>query len=54
MGIVPSFRDTETGSLVDRVEDTTRFGVDTEFRSVTQGSSFLATLGFVTESLWDS
>ena len=25
-----------------------------KLRSFTQGSSFLATLGFVTESLWDS
>jgi hypothetical protein len=30
------------------------FGVDGHFASPTQGSSFLATLGFVAEFLWDS
>jgi hypothetical protein len=38
----------------DSVEDTTHFGVDVKSTSVTQGSSFLATLGFGAESLWDS
>src|SRR5439155_26136244 len=29
-------------------------GVDAMFRAISQGSSFLATLGFGSESLWDS
>ena len=34
--------------------DCNRVAVENDLRTVTQGSSRLATLGFETESLWDS
>jgi RHS repeat-associated protein len=52
--VVPFCRTLKPSARQHWVTDTTRFGVDVKSTSVTQGSSFLATMGFAAESLWDS
>ena len=42
------------GSEGEKYEFRNPVGVETDFSIITQGSSCLATLGFVAESLWDS